>query len=84
MQKWEYKSIVVYQHPSTGKWLFKHNGIEHPEEELMIVMNELGHQGWEQTSTLGFQRTRWSWLWFNIYKRNDTDSYIIFFKRPAE
>jgi hypothetical protein len=81
MLKWEYKTLVVFQQ-SPGKWIFKHNGAEYPETELVIVMNELGAEGWQHTAALGFQKTRVGWPTPSY--RTETDNYVLFFMRPIE
>lgn len=79
--KWEYKALVVYRQGS-DYWKFKHNGTEYPESELVIIMNELGSEGWQHTSVLGFQKAR---VGFGAYdSRSETDNYVLFFMRPIE
>jgi len=81
MQRWEYFRLVI--HLEKDKWWIKYKDTKTPYDQIISVLNELGNQGWEFTTSTSFvnwesKRGFTDVSGYAIY----TDTYIYTFKRP--
>jgi hypothetical protein len=84
MQKWEYMKLRVEWTYTESGWQFVYEKKYYAADDLVLVMNELGQQGWEHISVVPFHTT--------IHRRTDeedwietsTERYDLFFKRCVE
>ncbi|MDQ3704922.1 MAG: DUF4177 domain-containing protein [Chloroflexota bacterium] len=83
MQKWEYKSLVVYKDSKTKKWGFNLNKVYHLASDLVTIMNQLGAEGWEMTGIVPFVDTEQGGAFQGNLTFVYTSGYNIYFKRPV-
>ncbi len=57
MQKWEYLKLTVAWDYSSSSWRFAYENKHYIADDLILVMNELGQQGWEHISVVPFYTT---------------------------